>query len=114
MLSAILQRVEKMNFSHFGIGLLTYQNVGKEKLCEYIMNAQYILNWTRDLIRGSFLLQKADGTCNTNFKTTKLKEQVMRALEDFVDGNTETLVGFQSRWFEIDFFSGNQKQFPGV
>lgn len=39
-----------------------------------------------------FFLQKADGTCNTNFKKTKHREQVMQALEDFVDGNTEILV----------------------
>ena len=39
-----------------------------------------------------FFLQKADGTCNTNFKKTKYKEQVMKALEDFVDGNTQILV----------------------
>ncbi|XP_077396578.1 inositol-trisphosphate 3-kinase Cb isoform X2 [Festucalex cinctus] len=40
-------------------------------------------------------IKKADGTCNTNFKTTKLKEQVMRALHDFVDGNTRTLLYLQ-------------------
>lgn len=37
-------------------------------------------------------LQKADGTCNTNFKKTKHREQVMQALEDFVGGNTQILV----------------------
>ncbi|XP_026223693.1 inositol-trisphosphate 3-kinase C-like [Anabas testudineus] len=36
-------------------------------------------------------IKKADGTCNTNFKKTKHREQVMQALEDFVDGNTEIL-----------------------
>lgn len=40
----------------------------------------------------SFSLQKADGTCNTNFKKTKHREQVMQALEDFVAGNTQILV----------------------
>lgn len=38
------------------------------------------------------LVQKADGTCNTNFKRTKHREQVMKALEGFVDGNTQILV----------------------
>ncbi|KAM6933274.1 inositol-trisphosphate 3-kinase Cb [Xenentodon cancila] len=32
-------------------------------------------------------IKKADGTCNTSFKKTKHKEQVMQALKDFVDGS---------------------------
>lgn len=36
-------------------------------------------------------IKKADGSCNTNFKKTKQKEQVMKALEDFVQGNTQIL-----------------------
>ncbi|XP_041668582.1 inositol-trisphosphate 3-kinase Cb [Cheilinus undulatus] len=36
-------------------------------------------------------IKKSDGTCNTNFKKTKHKEQVMQALEDFVGGNTQIL-----------------------
>lgn len=36
-------------------------------------------------------IKKADGSCNTNFKKTKQKEQVMKALEDFVEGNTKIL-----------------------
>lgn len=40
----------------------------------------------------SFFQQKADGTCNTNFKKTKHREQVMQALVDFVDGDTQILV----------------------
>ncbi|XP_061916262.1 inositol-trisphosphate 3-kinase A-like [Entelurus aequoreus] len=46
-------------------------------------------------------IKKADGTCNTNFKMTKLKEQVMRALEDFVDGNTQTLKLYLQRLEEL-------------
>lgn len=50
-----------------------------------------------------FLLQKADGTCNTSFKKTKSREQVMQALRDFVGGNTQILVGSQlhhlTPWF---------------
>lgn len=45
-----------------------------------------------DSVSCFFLLQKADGTCNTNFKKTKHREQVMQALKDFVDGNTQILV----------------------
>ena len=37
-------------------------------------------------------LQKANGTCNTNFKKTKELEQVTKVLEDFVDGNRGILV----------------------
>ncbi|XP_035010740.1 inositol-trisphosphate 3-kinase Cb [Hippoglossus stenolepis] len=36
-------------------------------------------------------IKRADGTCNTNFKKTKHREQVMQALKDFVDGNTQIL-----------------------
>ncbi|XP_047450369.1 inositol-trisphosphate 3-kinase Cb [Mugil cephalus] len=36
-------------------------------------------------------IKKADGTCNTNFKKTKHREQVMQALEDFVNGNIQIL-----------------------
>ncbi|XP_075463070.1 inositol-trisphosphate 3-kinase C [Ascaphus truei] len=42
-------------------------------------------------------IKKADGTCNMNFKKTKLKEQVMRALEDFVDGNKNILKNYITR-----------------
>ncbi|XP_078480459.1 inositol-trisphosphate 3-kinase C-like [Lampetra planeri] len=36
-------------------------------------------------------IKKADGTCNTSFKKTKSREQVMQALKDFVGGNTQIL-----------------------
>ncbi|XP_062916439.1 inositol-trisphosphate 3-kinase C-like [Mobula hypostoma] len=42
-------------------------------------------------------IRKADGTCNTNFKKTKLKEQVMAALEDFVDSNKNILKKYLTR-----------------
>lgn len=37
-------------------------------------------------------MQKSDSTCNTNFKRTKYKEEVIQALDDFVDGNVSLLV----------------------
>lgn len=37
-------------------------------------------------------LQKADGTCNTNFKKTQALEHVTKVLEDFVDGDLGILV----------------------
>ncbi|KAI1903826.1 hypothetical protein AGOR_G00031200 [Albula goreensis] len=36
-------------------------------------------------------IQKADGTCNKNFKKTKQRDQVMEALRDFVDGDSQIL-----------------------
>uniref|UniRef100_A0A3Q1FCV5 Kinase n=1 Tax=Acanthochromis polyacanthus TaxID=80966 RepID=A0A3Q1FCV5_9TELE len=46
-------------------------------------------------------IKKADGTCNTNFKKTKHKEQVMQALEDFVNGNTQILKLYLQRLEEL-------------
>ncbi|XP_035242006.1 inositol-trisphosphate 3-kinase Cb isoform X2 [Anguilla anguilla] len=42
-------------------------------------------------------IKKADGTCNTNFKKTKHKEQVMQALKEFVGGNTQILKSYLQR-----------------
>ncbi|KAJ8280736.1 hypothetical protein GJAV_G00058390 [Gymnothorax javanicus] len=42
-------------------------------------------------------IKKADGTCNTNFKKTKHREQVMQALRDFVGGNTQILKSYLQR-----------------
>ncbi|XP_030073536.1 inositol-trisphosphate 3-kinase C [Microcaecilia unicolor] len=46
-------------------------------------------------------IKKADGTCNTNFKKTKHKEQVQRALEDFVNGNKTILISYVTRLKEL-------------
>ncbi|XP_029301583.1 inositol-trisphosphate 3-kinase Cb isoform X2 [Cottoperca gobio] len=46
-------------------------------------------------------IKKADGTCNTNFKKTKHREQVMQALEDFVAGNTQILKLYLQRLEEL-------------
>ncbi|XP_069763785.1 inositol-trisphosphate 3-kinase C [Narcine bancroftii] len=46
-------------------------------------------------------IRKADGSCNTNFKKTKLKEQVMEALEDFVDSNKNVLRKYLTRLKEL-------------
>lgn len=46
-------------------------------------------------------IKKADGTCNTNFKKTKHREQVMQALEDFVAGNTQILKLYLKRLEEL-------------
>ncbi|KAM4565854.1 inositol-trisphosphate 3-kinase Cb isoform 1-T2 [Odontesthes bonariensis] len=46
-------------------------------------------------------IKKADGTCNTSFKKTKHREQVMQALEDFVGGNTQILKLYLQRLEEL-------------
>ncbi|XP_067275177.1 inositol-trisphosphate 3-kinase Cb [Pseudorasbora parva] len=46
-------------------------------------------------------IKKSDGTCNTSFKKTKHKEQVMKALVDFVDGNTQLLRSYLLRLEEL-------------
>lgn len=46
-------------------------------------------------------IKKADGTCNTNFKKTKHREQVMEALEEFVGGNTQILKTYLQRLEEL-------------
>lgn len=54
-----------------------------------------IVQYLRYELRFSFLafcVQKSDGTCNTNFKRTKHKEEVMQALDHFVDSNASLLV----------------------
>lgn len=45
-----------------------------------------------DMTPPPFVLQKADGTCNTNFKKTQELEQVTKVLKEFVDGDLEVLV----------------------
>lgn len=45
-----------------------------------------------DTMPSPLALQKADGTCNTNFKKTQELEQVTKVLEDFVDRNRGILV----------------------
>ncbi|KAF4098621.1 inositol-trisphosphate 3-kinase C [Onychostoma macrolepis] len=46
-------------------------------------------------------IKKSDGTCNTNFKRTKYKEEVIQALEDFVDNNMQILRSYQQRLKEL-------------
>lgn len=46
-------------------------------------------------------IKKADGECNTNFKRTKSRDQVIEALEDFVDSNIQTMRGYLERLTEL-------------
>ncbi|KAG9265556.1 inositol-trisphosphate 3-kinase C-like [Astyanax mexicanus] len=60
-------------------------------------------------------IKKSDGTCNTNFKRTKDREEVMQALEDFVDHNLSVLKSYLQRLKELrvqleksDFFKAHE------
>nr|XP_056707858.1 inositol-trisphosphate 3-kinase A [Euleptes europaea] len=46
-------------------------------------------------------IKKADGTCNTNFKTTKTREQVLQVFVDFIKGDTAVLKKYLKRLYEI-------------
>ncbi|OWK62689.1 Inositol-trisphosphate 3-kinase A [Lonchura striata] len=47
-------------------------------------------------------IKKADGTCNTNFKTTKTQEQVLQVFAEFIEGNTTILKKYLKRLQEIN------------
>ncbi|XP_009865354.1 PREDICTED: inositol-trisphosphate 3-kinase A [Apaloderma vittatum] len=60
-------------------------------------------------------IKKADGTCNTNFKTTKTQEQVLQVFVEFIEGNTTILKKYLKRLQEIhiilessDFFKRHE------
>ncbi|XP_042311407.1 inositol-trisphosphate 3-kinase A [Sceloporus undulatus] len=60
-------------------------------------------------------IKKADGTCNTNFKTTKTWEQVFQVFMEFIKGNTAILKKYLRRLCEIrgilessDFFKRHE------
>uniref|UniRef100_A0A8C6X177 Kinase n=1 Tax=Naja naja TaxID=35670 RepID=A0A8C6X177_NAJNA len=46
-------------------------------------------------------IKKADGTCNTSFKTTKTREQVFQVFVEFIKGNTTILRKYLKRLREI-------------
>ncbi|XP_044292375.1 inositol-trisphosphate 3-kinase A [Varanus komodoensis] len=60
-------------------------------------------------------IKKADGTCNTNFKTTKSQEQVFQVFVEFIKGDTVILRKYLKRLYEIrgvlessDFFKRHE------
>ncbi|XP_060118303.1 inositol-trisphosphate 3-kinase A [Heteronotia binoei] len=60
-------------------------------------------------------IKKADGTCNTNFKTTKTREQVRQVFVEFIKGDTAILKKYLKRLYEIrtilessDFFKRHE------
>ncbi|XP_026783277.3 inositol-trisphosphate 3-kinase Cb [Pangasianodon hypophthalmus] len=78
----------------------------EEKAQQAVLKPRY-MQWRETLSSTATLgfriegIKKADGTCNTNFKRTKHREQVMKALEDFVDGNTQILRSYFLRLEEL-------------
>lgn len=78
----------------------------QEKAQQGVLKPRY-MQWRETLSSTATLgfriegIKKADGTCNTNFKKTKHREQVMRALVDFVDGNTQILKLYLQRLAEL-------------
>ncbi|MGH0117871.1 UNVERIFIED_CONTAM: hypothetical protein FKN15_003902 [Acipenser sinensis] len=66
-------------------------------------------------------IKKADGTCNTNFKKTKHREQVQQAFEDFVEGNISVLKTYLVTLKELrtaleksDFFKSHEVRLARV
>ncbi|KAM6961478.1 inositol-trisphosphate 3-kinase C-like [Aplochiton taeniatus] len=74
----------------------------QERAQQGILKPRYML-WRETLSSTATLgfriegIKKADGTCNTSFKKTKQREQVMQSLEDFVDGNIQILTLYLQR-----------------
>ncbi|XP_037756373.1 inositol-trisphosphate 3-kinase A isoform X2 [Chelonia mydas] len=60
-------------------------------------------------------IKRVDGTCNTNFKTTKTREQVFQVFMEFIEGNTTILKKYLRRLHDIhlilessDFFKRHE------
>ncbi|XP_060791895.1 inositol-trisphosphate 3-kinase C [Neoarius graeffei] len=74
----------------------------EEKVQQAVLKTRY-MQWRETLSSTATLgfriegIKKSDGTCNTNFKRTKYKEEVMQALDDFVDHNVSLLRNYQQR-----------------
>ncbi|XP_056302626.1 inositol-trisphosphate 3-kinase C isoform X1 [Danio aesculapii] len=92
----------------------------EERLQQAVLKTRY-MQWRETLSSTATLgfriegIKKSDGTCNTNFKRTKCKDEVVQALEDFVDSNMLILRSYQQRLKELrdileksDFFKAHE------
>lgn len=72
---------------------------GIQRPRRYRCASQILSLWahTWPLTISAHLLQKADGSCSTDFKTTRSREQVIRVFEEFVQGDAEVLVSVGSQ-----------------
>ncbi|XP_043077254.1 inositol-trisphosphate 3-kinase C isoform X2 [Puntigrus tetrazona] len=92
----------------------------EERVQQAVLKTRY-MQWRETLSSTATLgfriegIKKSDGTCNTNFKRTKYKDEVIQALEDFVDSNMLILRSYQQRLKELravleksDFFKAHE------
>ncbi|KTG40728.1 hypothetical protein cypCar_00011187 [Cyprinus carpio] len=92
----------------------------EEQAQQAVLKTRY-MQWRETLSSTAMLgfriegIKKSDGTCNTNFKRTKYKDEVIQALEDFVDNNMLILRIYQQRLKELravleksDFFKAHE------
>uniref|UniRef100_A0A667WN63 Kinase n=1 Tax=Myripristis murdjan TaxID=586833 RepID=A0A667WN63_9TELE len=74
----------------------------QEQAQQAVLKTRY-MQWRESLSSTTTLgfriegVRKANGECRTNFKRTKSREQVMDALKDFVDSNTQIARGYLRR-----------------
>ncbi|TRY97888.1 hypothetical protein DNTS_034125 [Danionella cerebrum] len=79
----------------------------EERIQEAVLKTRY-MQWRETLSSTATLgfriegIKKSDGSCNTNFKRTKCKDEVIQALEDFVDNDKQILVVGSSLLFVHD------------
>ncbi|XP_052392490.1 inositol-trisphosphate 3-kinase C isoform X3 [Carassius gibelio] len=92
----------------------------EERVQQAVLKTRY-MQWRETLSSTATLgfriegIKKLDGTCNTNFKRTKCKDEIIQALEDFVDNNMLILRSYQQRLKELravleksDFFKAHE------
>lgn len=92
----------------------------KERAQQAVLKTRY-MQWRETLSSTATLgfriegIKKSDSTCNTNFKRTKYKDEVVQALKDFVDNNMQILKSYQQRLKELrltlensDFFKAHE------
>uniref|UniRef100_H3A2V6 Kinase n=1 Tax=Latimeria chalumnae TaxID=7897 RepID=H3A2V6_LATCH len=74
---------------------------------EQAVNKPRYMQWRETLSSTATLgfriegVKKADGTCSTNFKRTKTKEQILQVFTDFVEGNKNILKSYLIRLKEL-------------
>ncbi|XP_026995903.2 inositol-trisphosphate 3-kinase C isoform X2 [Tachysurus fulvidraco] len=92
----------------------------EEKVQQAVLKTRY-MQWRETLSSTATLgfriegIKKSDGSCNTNFKRTKYKEEVVQALDGFVDSSVLLLTRYQRRLKELrleleksDFFKTHE------
>ncbi|XP_014052364.1 inositol-trisphosphate 3-kinase C isoform X1 [Salmo salar] len=78
----------------------------EERALQAVLKTRY-MQWRETLSSTTTLgfriegLKKADGVCNTNFKRTKSREEVMQALQDFVGCSALILKGYLRRMKDL-------------